>query len=96
MRSIFSYKSQSLIEVALLIGIVGLAIVGMEVYIRRGVQAKVKNLTDYIVSDEQAPDEDAADTQSSTSLETTVTTTEYMGGSKNSRSNESSTYTYSK
>ncbi|MFA6350427.1 MAG: hypothetical protein WCY12_05855, partial [Candidatus Omnitrophota bacterium] len=64
--------------------------------VRRGVQAKVKNLTDYIVSDEQAPDEDAADTQSSTSLDSTITTKEYTGGSKNLRGNESSTYTYSK
>ena len=74
------YRGQNLVELALLIGIVGLVFIGMGAYIKRGVQGKVKDWTNYVVSDQQAPDADAEDTQSSTSFGSTMTSEELKGG----------------
>ncbi|MCK9432774.1 MAG: hypothetical protein M0R00_07445 [Candidatus Omnitrophica bacterium] len=84
----FFRRGQSLIEIAFLIGVVGLAIIGMEVYIRRGVQGKVKDLTNYIISDQQAPDEDAADSTGSSSIDSTLTAKEFQGGGRQYTSQE--------
>ncbi|MDD3345819.1 MAG: hypothetical protein PHO34_05295 [Candidatus Omnitrophica bacterium] len=96
MKTVFSLdRGQSVIEIALLIGIIGLVVIGMEAYLRRGMQGKVKSLTDYIISDQQAPDEDAADTESSTSLKSTMTNQELLGGGRKLTGKEESTYQYS-
>ena len=94
MKVISLRRGQNLVDLALLIGIVGLVVIGMETYVRRSVQGKVKDLTDYIVSDQQVPDEDATDRQSSTSLKSTMTTEEFKGGGKSLKVQESSTYKY--
>ncbi len=47
-------KGQSLTEVALIIGVIGLALVGMQTYIARGVQGKLKGLTDHMIGTEQS------------------------------------------
>ncbi len=44
-----SRKAQSLLEYALVLGIVASAIVLMQVYLRRGVQAKIKDMTDALL-----------------------------------------------
>jgi hypothetical protein len=49
MKNLFSKKAQSLTEVALILATVGLAFIGMEVYVRRGVQARIKDLSDNII-----------------------------------------------
>lgn len=41
-------RGQTLTEIALIIGVVGLALMGMEVYLKRGIQAKVKGFTNYV------------------------------------------------
>ena len=41
-----SRKAQNLTELALLIGIVAIVFISMEVYFRRGLQSKIKNMTD--------------------------------------------------
>ena len=47
-----SRKAQNLTELALLIGVVAIVFIGMEVYFKRGLQSKVKNMTDnYMTSD---------------------------------------------
>jgi hypothetical protein len=47
-------KGQNLAEVALIIGVLGLVLIGMQVYIKRGIQGKVKVLTDKIIGEEQS------------------------------------------
>lgn len=47
-------RGQSLTEVALIIGIVGLVFFGMQNYIGRGLQGKVKGLTDRMIGTEQS------------------------------------------
>ena len=44
----FLRRGQNLIDLALLIGVVGLVMVGMEAYIRRGVQGKIKDVTESV------------------------------------------------
>ncbi len=82
-------------DLALIIGVVGLVFIGMEVYIKRSVQWKIKNLTDYIVSDKQSTEVDPVDRQSSFSLDSTMTSTESEGGSRSLRGQENSTSIYS-
>lgn len=40
-------------ELALLIAVVGLVFIGMEVYIKRGLQGKMKDLTDHLIGEGQ-------------------------------------------
>lgn len=46
-------RGQSLINYALIFAIVTAALVGMTTYIKRGVQGKVRDMTDFFISDEQ-------------------------------------------
>lgn len=48
-----SVKGQSLAEAAITLATVGLAILAMQVYLQRGIQAKTKVLTDTIIGEEQ-------------------------------------------
>ncbi|MFA5092499.1 MAG: hypothetical protein WC543_00945 [Candidatus Omnitrophota bacterium] len=43
-------KGQNLAEVALVVALVGLVFAGMQIYLKRGVQGKLKDLTDTMVS----------------------------------------------
>lgn len=103
MKSIFSNRGQNLTELALLIGIVGLVLIGMEVYARRGIQAKVKDLTDHLIGKEQATyQQDTSGLAVSTSEsefvispgDSTTTTEERIGGAKVLTATEKSTTTY--
>lgn len=54
-KTLYSFKKgQNLTEVALIIGVIGLALVGMQTYITRGVQGKLKGLTDHMIGTEQS------------------------------------------
>lgn len=81
-------------DLALIIGVVGLVFIGMEVYIKRGIQGKVKDLTDYIVSDKQSAG-DAADRTSGFSSSSNMTSEEFKGGGRRVTGTEDSTSTYS-
>lgn len=48
-------RGQNLTELALVIGIVGLVLLGMQAYVTRGFQGKFKDLTDRIISTKQEP-----------------------------------------
>jgi len=53
MKKMLSIRGQGLTEVALVIGIVGLMLISMQVYVKRGVQGKLKALTDKMISSDQ-------------------------------------------
>lgn len=97
MKVISFRRGQNLIELALLIGLVGLVVIGMEVYIKRGVQGKVKDLTDYIIFDWQSadrPDEVSAGRNTTISLDSNMTTRESVGGGRSLRGEEYSNSSY--
>ena len=97
MRGIFFRRGQNLAELALIIGIVGLVFIGMEIYVKRGMQGKVKNLADYIISDKQsaeAPNEDAVDRVTETTSGSVLTSEEFEGGGGKLSGTEDSSSTY--
>ncbi len=53
MRDLFPRKAQSLTEIALILATIGLVFVGMEIYIKRGLQGRVKDLTDGFLGRQQ-------------------------------------------
>lgn len=93
MREVIFRKGQNLVDLALIIGVVGLVFIGMEAYIRRGVQSKVKDLTDYIVSKKQLSD--GITRNSTLTVDSALTAKESIGGKRSFIGNETSTYTYS-
>lgn len=94
MRGVNFNRGQSLVDLAIIIGVVGLVFIGMQTYVKRSVQGKVKDLTDYIISDQQAPDKDAAGRHNSVTLGSTTTLEEFKGGGRKLTGNEDSTTTY--
>jgi hypothetical protein len=87
-------KGQNLVDVAIIIGAVGILVIGMGVYVRRSVQGKVKNLTDYIISSDQAADEDDRPKTSKFTMTSKMTAGEKKGGSRSFEGTENSTETY--
>ncbi len=94
-------KGQSLTEVALIIGVVGLVFIGMEVYAKRGLQGKVKDLTDNMIGTEQAVyQEDTSGLEvnrsdSTLTFGSTITSRGGLGGTKSlTIPDETTTVTY--
>lgn len=52
-ESYLNFTGSSFMEYAIVIGIVSLLLIGMNIYIKRGVQAKVKDMTDYFITNKQ-------------------------------------------
>jgi len=52
-KSHLNLTGSSFMEYAIVIGIVSLLLTGMNIYIKRGVQAKVKDMTDYFITNKQ-------------------------------------------
>ncbi len=46
-------KASSLLEYSIILGVVSLVLITMNLYIKRGVQGKVKDMTDYFIGREQ-------------------------------------------
>lgn len=97
MRRLSFYRAQSLVDFMLIIVVVGLVFIGLEVYVKRGMQGKVKELTDYIITKDavikQLPDTTTGSNLFSSS--STVTSKEFKGGAKSLKGDEVSVYTYS-
>lgn len=95
MRKVFLRRGQNLVDLALIIGVVGLVFIGMQAYIKRSVQGKLKNLTDYIVFNKQSAEKDALDRKSTLILDSTMKSEAFRGGGSRLSGNEDSTSTYS-
>jgi hypothetical protein len=93
-------KGQNLAEAALIIGVLGLVLVGMQVYVKRGLQGRVKDLTDNIIGSEQAshPQDTSMlkvnTVNSSLSSNSSATTIDSQGGARDLTGGANSTYTY--
>jgi hypothetical protein len=96
-RRRFFHRGQNLVDLALLIGVLGLVLVGMSAYLKRSVQGKVKNLADHIISDQQSaepPDTGGVESQTALSLGSTMQSEEFRGGGRRLTVNEYSTSDY--
>jgi hypothetical protein len=81
-------------DLALLIGVVGLVVVGMGAYIRRGVQGKIKDVTDYIVSDRQSPEENPVYRSTRLRSDSRMTAKEFNKGARSLYGDEYSSTEY--
>lgn len=62
LRRLFNKKGQNTAEYAIVIGLVIAAAIAMQTYVKRGLQARVKDGTDYIQTKVQAEDADLGTT----------------------------------
>ncbi|MCX5706986.1 MAG: hypothetical protein NTW13_04960 [Candidatus Omnitrophica bacterium] len=101
MKSLTLKKAQSLTEIALIIGVVGLVFVGMEAYVKRGYQAKIKALTDSFIGTEQrvysvdTKDLEVLGSLTNSSFDSEQQESTLIGGAKisNTQQNQSINYT---
>jgi Flp pilus assembly pilin Flp len=97
-KPLFFRRGQNLVELALLLGLVGLVLIGMQTYLKRSVQGKVKDLTDAIVSNQQSAIQPGVDvvtsSTSSFALHSTLTSTESTGGGRRFLGDENSSTVY--
>ncbi len=81
-------KASALMEFAIVLGIVSAVLVTMNIYMKRGLQGKVKDMTDYFISGGQSAQEDRVDSevetisQSNVHSGSTLTDKSYLGGGK--------------
>ena len=95
MKRLLSRRAQNLTEVALILATIGLVFIGMEVYIKRGLQGKIKDITDAVVGKEQS--EYASDTSglsvldssSGTSANSSTQVSTSTGGSRQTTKSDS-------
>ncbi|MDD5119834.1 MAG: hypothetical protein PHR84_00790 [Candidatus Omnitrophica bacterium] len=88
-------RGQNLIDLALLIGLVGLVVIGMEVYVRRGVQGKIKDVTDYITETTRQAVEDPKMVSSTTlNLDSSMEYKELTKGARSLKGREDSVSVY--
>ena len=77
--------ASAFMEYALILGVVSLALVMMNTYIKRGVQGRIKDMTDYFIGGEQAADSNPTaitTSNSTTNSDSTSTTEELLGGGR--------------
>lgn len=96
----FFCKGQNLAEVALVIGMLGLVLVGMQVYIKRSIQGKVKDLADVMVGHQEGYPTDTSSvivypstTNFSSNSDSRVV--EIQGGRRSTTASDNSTTSYS-
>jgi len=96
-KRVFLHRGQNFLDLALIIGVVGLVFIGMEAYIKRGIQGKVKDATDFIISDTQSAGDTAA-RDSDLEISTSMISEEHSEGEAHGRrrfhGTENSVYTY--
>lgn len=56
-------RGSSFMEYLIIIGVVSLLLTGMNVYIKRGMQAKIKDMADYFITSKQAADTNTSSTK---------------------------------
>jgi Na+(H+)/acetate symporter ActP len=87
-------RGQSLVDLAIILSVVGLVFVTMNTYIKRGLQARVKDLTDYVISPKQA-EADGAAAQNSLTLENSNMEKDlFVGGKSSLNGYDDTTYSY--
>lgn len=92
-------KASALMEFAIVLGVVSAVLVTMNIYMKRGLQGKVKDMTDYFISAGQPAQENQVDSEVETtnqsnvhSSSTLVDKTDIGGGKKMSLSESTSIF----
>jgi hypothetical protein len=72
--------ANAILEYALTLTIVSLVFAGMHVYLKRGMQAKLKGMTDYFISDEQLVELDPTTSSQNRQTDTYAGRRRFKGG----------------
>lgn len=70
----------ALIEYAIVLGIAGTVLIGMNTYIKRGLQGRLKDMTDYFISNEQVDEIDPVQSGSGAVSNTEINSNRLIGG----------------
>jgi hypothetical protein len=101
-KTVFN-EGQNLAETTLVLIILGLVLFGMQIYVKRGLQGKVKDLTDIIITEgeerQSAYQQDTLGLERNTLVSTitsdsTIKTKQLKGGGRNINIDETTTYEY--
>lgn len=87
-------KGQNLVDLAVILGVAGLIFVTMQTYVKRGVQGKVKDATDLILSSTQADAEGSTYQQANTETDSNMNKSTFVGGSSTLVGDERTVYKY--
>lgn len=68
------------LEYSIIIGVISAALIGMNFYVKRGIQAKIKGMTDYFISDQQVITLYQTNSQTNTITDSSMDTDTYRGG----------------
>ena len=88
--------ASSFMEYMIILGIISAVLWGMNIYVKRGIQGNVKDLTDFIIGKQQVTDisPTAETTSSATSVyDSTVNTRDFLGGGWRVSSSDKVDYT---
>ena len=78
-----NFTGSSFMEYVIVIGLVSLLLTGMNIYIKRGVQAKLKDMTDYFITNKQETEINPAtitESQSNSRYDSELNTRLSIGG----------------
>jgi len=87
-----NFTGSSFMEYVIVIGIVSLLLTGMNIYIKRGMQAKVKDMTDYFITNKQEAEINPStitESKSSSGYSSTLDTQLFVGGGSRVKVSES-------
>lgn len=72
----------SFLEYVLILGVASAVLMGMSTYVKRGMQGRLKEMTDYFISNEQLVEINPTTSNSNTLSKTTLDSQSFRGGGK--------------
>ncbi len=70
----------SFLEYAIILGVISAVLMGMNTYIKRGIQARLKEMTDYFISSEQVVELNPTTSSQDTVVNATLNNASLIGG----------------
>lgn len=76
-------RAASLMEYAIILGIVSTILIAMNVYIKRGLQGRIADMSDYFISPKHLDEVTSSNSLTSTNINTDISDQMYIGGGTN-------------
>ena len=87
-RNFKDKAASSFMEYALILGVASAVLIGMNTYIKRGIQGRLKEMTDYFISPTQLVEINPTLSQTNTLSEATINNEGFLGGGARERRSE--------
>lgn len=78
----------SFLEYTIILGVVSALLMGMNTYVKRGIQGRLKEMTDYFISNEQLVEVNPTSSESKTTSKATSNNQSFLGGGNRQRQSE--------